>query len=140
MPFGADGVVIGTAFLASPESFAHDYHKERIVTARSQETFLTDMFHINWPIGAPVRVLQNSATQGLRGDPFGPKSVIGEEEGRPIYLFSTDSPLRSMTGDFEAMALYAGQGVDRIDAIIPVGDRLKAIVAEAQRLLSAGCE
>ena len=24
---GADGVVIGTAFLASPESFAHDYHK-----------------------------------------------------------------------------------------------------------------
>jgi nitronate monooxygenase len=51
---GADGVVIGTAFLASPESFAHDYHKERIVTARSQETFLTDMFHINWPIGAPV--------------------------------------------------------------------------------------
>ena len=137
---GADGVVIGTAFLASPESFAHDYHKERIVTARSQETLLTDMFHINWPIGAPVRVLQNSATQGLRGDPFGPKSVIGEEEGRPIYLFSTNSPLRSMTGDFEAMALYAGQGVDRIDAIIPAGDRLRAIVAEAQRLLSAGGE
>jgi nitronate monooxygenase len=41
---GADGVVIGTAFLASPESFAHDYHKERIVTARSQETLVTDMF------------------------------------------------------------------------------------------------
>ena len=73
-------MVIGTAFLASPESFAHDYRKERIVTARSQETLVTDMFHINWPIGAPVRVLQNSATQGLRGDPFGPKSVIGEEE------------------------------------------------------------
>jgi nitronate monooxygenase len=73
-----------------------------------------------------------------RGDPFGPKSVIGEEGGRPIYLFSTDSPLRSMTGDFEAMALYAGQGVDRIDAIIPAGDRLRAIVAEAQRLLFTG--
>jgi len=135
---GADGVVIGTAFLASPESFAHDYHKERIVTARSQETLLTDMFHINWPIGAPVRVLQNSSTQGLRGDPFGAKSVIGEEEGRPIYLFSTDSPLRSMTGDLEAMALYAGQGVDRINAIIPAGDRLRAIVTEAQRLLICG--
>jgi nitronate monooxygenase len=98
------------------------------------------MFHINWPIGAPVRVLQNSATRGERGDPFGPKFVIGEEEGRPIYLFSTDSPLRSMTGDFEAMALYGGQGVDKIDAIIPAGDRLRAIVAEAQRLLSAGSE
>ena len=96
------------------------------------------MFHINWPIGAPVRVLQNSSTQGLRGDPFGAKSVIGEEEGRPIYLFSTDSPLRSMTGDLEAMALYAGQGVDRINAIIPAGDRLRAIVTEAQRLLICG--
>jgi hypothetical protein len=39
-----------------------------------------------------------------------------------------------MTGDFEAMALYAGQGVDRIDAIIPAGDRLSEIVAGAQRL------
>ena len=106
---GADGVVMGTAFLASPESFAHDYHKERIVAGRYQDTLLTDIFHINWPIGAPVRVLQNSATRGERGDQLGADSVIGEEEGRPIYLFSTNSPLRSMTGDFEAMALYAGQ-------------------------------
>src|SRR5882672_9087201 len=82
--------------------------------------------------GAPVRVLPNSVTRGERGDPFsGARTVIGDEEGRPIYLFSTDSPLRSMTGDFEAMALYAGQGAGRIDAIIPAGDRLRAIVAEA---------
>ena len=54
--------------------------------------------------------------------------IIGEEEGRPIYLFSTDSPLRSMTGDFEGMAFYAGNGVDKIDAIIPAGERLWAIV------------
>ena len=37
--------------------------------------------------------------------------IIGDEVGRPVYQFSTDSPLRSMTGDFEAMALYAGTGV-----------------------------
>ena len=135
---GAGGVVMGTAFLASPESFAHDYHKQRIIQARSQDTILTDIFHINWPIGAPVRVLQNSATRGERGDPFGSTCIIGEEEGRPIYLFSTDSPLRSMTGDFEGMALYAGQGVDRIDAIVPAGERLKAIVSDATQLLQPG--
>ncbi len=132
---GAQGVVIGTAFLASPEFFAHDYHKQRILQAKSEETILTDIFHINWPIGAPVRVLKNSATRGERGDPFGPGQIIGEEEGRPIFLFSTDSPLRSMTGDFEGMALYAGQGVDRIDALIPAGERVVAIIAEAGRLL-----
>ena len=40
-----------------------------------------------------------------------------------------------MTGDFEGMALYAGQGVDKIDAIVPAGERLKAIISEATRLL-----
>ena len=43
-----------------------------------------------------------------------------------------------MTGDFEAMALYAGKGVDKVDAIIPAGDRLTAIVAATQRLLFTG--
>ena len=102
---GAQGVVIGTAFVAAPELFAHDYHRAAYVEAASGDTILTDMFHINWPIGAPVRVLKNSATRGERGDPFGSAQVIGDEEGRPIYLFSTDLPSRVMTGDFEAMML-----------------------------------
>jgi len=40
-----------------------------------------------------------------------------------------------MIGDFEAMALYAGQGVDRINAMVPAGERVAAIVSEAARLL-----
>lgn len=40
-----------------------------------------------------------------------------------------------MTGDFEAMALYAGQGVGRIDSIVPAGERVARIVDEATRLL-----
>jgi nitronate monooxygenase len=132
---GAQGIVIGTAFLAAPESFAHDYHKRRIIEATADDTILTDIFHINWPIGAPVRVLKNSATYGQKGDPFGPLRIIGDEEGRPIYLFSTDSPSRVMTGEFEAMALYAGEGVDRITKILPAGERVSQIVDEATQLL-----
>jgi len=62
--------------------------------------------------------------------------VIGEEEGRPIHLFSTDSPLRSMTGDFEAMALYAGRGVDRIADVEPAADCVRRIAAEAAAQLA----
>ena len=40
-----------------------------------------------------------------------------------------------MTGDFEAMALYAGQDVDRMHAIVAAGERLAAIVSEAGRML-----
>ena len=139
LSLGAQGVVIGTAFLATHESFAHDYHKARIVGARSGETVHTTAFHINWPMNAAVRVLPNSVTRGERGNPFSrEKTVIGEEEGRPIYLFSTDSPLRSMTGDFEAMALYAGQGAGQIESIVSAAGRLRSIADEASALINDG--
>lgn len=138
LQLGAQGIVIGTAFIAAPESFAHHYHQQRIVDARADDTILTDIFHINWPIGASVRVLKNSTVRGVRGDPYGPSRVIGDEQGRPIYLFSTDSPSRIMKGDFEAMALYAGTGIDRIDRIMPAAQRVAQIVDEAVRLLQEG--
>lgn len=138
LTLGAEGAVLGTAFMATHESFAHDYHKQRLLAASGADTVLTDIFHINWPLGAKVRVLSNSVTNGERGDARAPeRTVIGDEDGRPIYLFSTDSPLRSMTGDFEAMALYSGAGVGRIGAIVGAGERLRAIAAEASAILGA---
>jgi nitronate monooxygenase len=107
-----------------------------VVEAGPDETVRTTAFHINWPAGAAVRVLPNSTLRGERGAPDAEaRTVVGEEEGRPIYLFSTDSPLRSMTGDFEAMALYAGQGAGRIRGVVPAGERLRTMVAEARALL-----
>jgi nitronate monooxygenase len=137
---GAQGAVIGTALLATHESFAHDYHKQRLIAAHEGDTLLTCDFHINWPAGAKVRVLNNSVTRGERGDPnSGLQEVIGDEEGRPIYLFSTDSPLRSMTGDFEAMALYAGKGVGRLLRVVSAEERVRNIVTEAENLIKTRC-
>lgn len=139
LAFGAQGAVIGTAMIATQESFAHAYHKERIVAAYEGDSVLTEAFHINWPAGAKVRVLANSVTQGKHGDPFtSARTVIGDEEGRPIYLFSTDSPLRSMTGEFEAMALYAGTGVGQISEVTTAAECLRRIVSDATTLFDAG--
>lgn len=136
LALGAQGAVIGTAFLATHESFAHDYHKDRVLQAQPGDTVRTCAFHINWPPGASVRVLPNSVTRGERGDPSRPdRRVIGEDEGRCIFLFSTDSPLRSTTGDLEAMALYAGEGAGRIGSLTHAAGRLAAIVDDARRLL-----
>jgi nitronate monooxygenase len=141
LALGAQGAVFGTALIATEESFAHDYHKERLVGAASEDTVLSDAFHINWPRGAKVRVLANSVTRGERGDPSNKtQTVIGDDEGRPIYLFSTDSPLRSTTGDFEAMPLYAGTGVGRIGELQPAAARIRAIVAQATDLCRSGAE
>jgi nitronate monooxygenase len=134
--WGAQGALVGTGFLATRESFAHDYHKNRVIEAKPGETIHTEAFHVNWPRGAPVRVLPNSVTRGEHGNPLcAERQIIGQEEGRPIYLFSTDSPLRDMTGDFEAMALYAGQGAGLITSIPSAAERLNAIVGEAMRVL-----
>lgn len=139
LSLGAQGVVVGTAFMATHESFAHDYHKQRLLSAGAGDTVLTDAFHINWPSGAMVRVIRNSVTRGEAGDPFaGTEKIVGEEEGRPIYLFSTDSPLRSMTGEFEAMALYAGESVARIGEVISAGERLRSILEDAKARLRPG--
>jgi nitronate monooxygenase len=137
LALGAQGAVFGTALIATSESFAHDVHKRRLVAATAADTLLTEAFHINWPPGARTRVLANSVTQGEHGDPFADtRTVIGEDDGRPIFLFSTDSPLRSTDGDFEAMALYAGTGVDRVGTITGAAERVEQIVAEAETLLA----
>ncbi|MDR5654643.1 NAD(P)H-dependent flavin oxidoreductase [Ruixingdingia sedimenti] len=139
---GAQGVQCGTAFLATPESFAHDYHKDRVVAAHATDTLRTDIFVLNWPAHAAVRVIANSTTRPLGHrltghDPAAlPREVIAQEDGRPILRYSTDSPLRTTTGDLEAMALFAGQGVDAITAVIPAGDRLRRIMAEAEAILT----
>lgn len=141
LALGAAGVHCGTAFLATPEAFAHDYHKQRILAAKSGDTVHTDLFAINWPAGSPVRVLKNSLTEAAGDKLWGydpetlPREVIGEEEGRPVHKFDTNSPLRNMTGDFEKMALYAGEGAGRVTAIRPAAQVIERMLAEADAAL-----
>jgi nitronate monooxygenase len=139
---GAQGIQCGTAFLATHESFAHEFHKQRVVRATSDQTVHSDVFAINWPPRSPVRTLKNSVTEAYRDDLWGhgpddfPREVIGHEDQRPIYKFSTDSPLRNMTGDFEAMAPFAGQVCGLIEDICPAGERLRRIVWEAETIIA----
>jgi nitronate monooxygenase len=33
-----------------------------------------------------------------------PRKIVGQDSGRPLMKYSTDSPLRTTTGDLETMA------------------------------------
>lgn len=141
LKMGAAGIQCGTAFLATEESFAHPYHKARVVAAGKDDTVLTDVFVLNWPKGAAVRVIANSVTDDLEGRFFGydpdtlPREAIAWDGDAPRLRFSTDSPLRTTIGDLEAMALYAGQGLGAIKSIVPAGERVAEIVAQAKAAL-----
>ena len=62
--------------------------------------------------------------------------MIGDEEGRPLYKFGTDSPLRSTTGDFEQMALYAGEGAALVSGVRPASEIIATIMQDAERTLA----
>lgn len=142
LALGAQGIHCGTAFLATAESFAHPYYKDRVVAAQSDDTVYTDVFAINWPPDSPVRVIANSVTGefGRRLTGYGledlPREVIADEEGRPIYKFSTDSPLRTTRGDLEPLALFAGQVAGVIDRISSAGDTVHAMVLAARNTVA----
>ena len=143
LSLGADGVQCGTAFLVATESFAHDYHKQRIVQAKAGDTVHTDLFAINWPPNSPVRVLRNSVVEAAGEKLWGyhpdrlPREVIAHDNGQPMLKFDTNSPLRTTTGNLEAMALYAGEGAAQITAIRPAKDILEDLLREAAATLTA---
>jgi len=66
---GADGVWVGTRFLLTHESHAHDAYKERLLAA--DRTLVTMLFGLGWP--ARHRVVPNAATERwCARDPLGP--------------------------------------------------------------------
>lgn len=141
LALGGEGIHCGTAFVATLESFAHELHKRNIVAARSEDTLHTDAFAINWPPHSPVRVLRNAMTGDIHERPFGhdaasiPREQVAEEDGRPVYLWSTDSPLQSMSGDLERLAQFAGQVSGRIVDVPAAGQRVIDIVRETEAVL-----
>lgn len=137
LALGAAGIQCGTLFLATHESFAHAYHKERILAAKAGDTVYTDLFAINWPPHSPVRVLSNSLTAQAGSLLIGhhpdrlPREVIAHDDGRPIYRFSTDSPLRSTVGNLEEMALFAGESAALVNTESSVAEVIDRLLTEA---------
>lgn len=137
LALGAQGVSCGSAFLATNEANAHLRHKERLLQAKATDTVLTDKFFRNWPMTAPVRVLENAVTRGEFDDLYAARATpeIGRQDDGPVYLFSTDSPLRDATGDIEDMAIYAGQSCGQIHDLCGAADRLRQMISDAEHCL-----
>lgn len=56
---GAQGVSLGTRFVASDEAYLHPEYKRRIVMSTASDTVYTeDLYDVGWP-GAPHRTLRN---------------------------------------------------------------------------------
>ena len=125
MAAGADGVRIGTRFVAADESQAHPAYVQQLIEATSEDTVLTEKFGLEWP-NAPHRVLRSSIERAENA----PNEQLGERTfggwTMPIARFSSMLPTRDTTGDVLAMALYAGMSVGQVSERRPA----KSIVHE----------
>jgi enoyl-[acyl-carrier protein] reductase II len=143
---GADGAWVGTRFVATTESEAHDGYKSRVVAAQATETVITGMFGPDNPRFNPMRVLRNRVVRlwqdrvdEIPVDTTG-LPVIGHMDlgGEPIEMhrFSNLVPMRGRTtGDLEEMALLAGQGVGLVRAVEPAAAVVAEMTAQATMML-----
>ena len=113
---GADAVRIGTRFVATLESDAHDVYVQHLVAGSSADTVLTQRFDVGWP-DAPVRVLASSLA-AAEAAPDGTVATLTAADGSVTDLprFTTTPPTRSTTGNIDALPLYAGTSIDAVHA------------------------
>ena len=136
LALGAQGVWLGTRFLATVESGAHDDFKQRLLSARATDTVFTMLFDQGWP-DAPHRALRNSTVRmwekagcPAAGKRPGEGEIIGAfPNGDPIPRYGVPAPMQGATGEIEAFALYAGQSVGLIRDLPPVASVMQELAA-----------
>ncbi|AJH14790.1 enoyl-[acyl-carrier protein] reductase II [Myroides profundi] len=120
MVLGADGVQMGTRFIASEESSAHDNFKNLLLDVQEGDTVLT-LKEL-----APVRLIKNEFYAGLQALYVKNPSVEELKE----YLGRARAKKGMFEGDLVEGELEVGQISGLIHKIEPVGDIVKNIIAE----------
>jgi NAD(P)H-dependent flavin oxidoreductase YrpB (nitropropane dioxygenase family) len=141
---GADGAMLGTRFVATQESRAHEDYKRLLVEASGDATALTICFDGGWRHSAH-RVLRNSTLNSWEaggcpppGKRPGEGDIVGTTAaGVEIVRYEDTAPRMGMAVDAEAMALYAGSGVNRITDVPAAADLLHSLWDDATNQLSA---
>jgi NAD(P)H-dependent flavin oxidoreductase YrpB (nitropropane dioxygenase family) len=142
LALGAAGAWIGTRFLASHEAAVHPVYKEKVLQAVETDTVYSTLFDGGWP-NAPHRTLRNSTVmnwEAYGSPPSGARPGEGEAvaaraNGSPVLRYSSGSPGSATTGDVEALALYAGQGVGLVSWLQSAQDIVKDLADEAVRTI-----
>lgn len=132
LALGADGVWIGTRFIATPEARSVPGYKEALLRSHEDDTVVTRAY-----TGKTCRVLANSYTAqyedgGLVAERF-PEQIFRSVRDGANHL-GGDESTSGIDPDRECMP--AGQGVGGIDALVPAADVVHSIVDEAEGVLA----
>jgi nitronate monooxygenase len=126
---GADGVRVGTRFIAATESDAHPDWIDAVIAATAADAVVSEAFNAGMPQPGPHRVLRGSieAAEALEGDDVGVIRLGGAEI--PVGRFAPQSPTRESTGTIAAMPFYAGQSAGAVRARQPAAEIVADLAA-----------
>jgi len=130
LALGADGVWIGTRFIATPEAQAVSGYKEALIRVAEDGTVITKSY-----TGKTCRVVRNDWTnhfdehpEELR--PF-PDQVRVSAKGDANHLGSPTGTVVDVTKEF----MPAGQGAGAITELVPAGELVRTMVSQAEKII-----
>ncbi len=133
LALGADGVWMGTRFIATPEARGVPGYKDALVGAGEDATTVSRAFS-----GKTMRVLRNRYTTYFEEHPDELVAFPGQlgrsiEDGAFHLGGGADTP----DVDPDRECYPTGQGVGAIETLVPAGDLVTRIVEEAEQVLVA---
>jgi enoyl-[acyl-carrier protein] reductase II len=130
LALGAQGVVVGTRFIASEEATAAKAYRNAIVRAADDSTIRTRGY-----TGKPCRTIRNPYITALDKDPAKIQPFPQQ------VMYSTSQGVMDYDGrrgecDPDRTFMPAGQGSGSINEIRPAGEILRSIVDDAERIVA----
>jgi NAD(P)H-dependent flavin oxidoreductase YrpB (nitropropane dioxygenase family) len=130
LALGAEGVLLGTRFMATPEAPIHANFKQAIVKSDGHDTVLTEIPDLAsqrvWP-GAMSRAQRNQFIERWSGREWALRQDA-REIGKQVAAARA-------AGDIDNASLSFGQDAGLIDAIKSVREVIHDIVAEAEAII-----
>ncbi len=132
LALGADGVWVGTRFIATPEARALPGYRESILAAREDGTVISRAF-----TGKTMRVIKNETTARYEADPaqlmpFPEQLLVAHREG----TFHLGGDEDTVGVDASREGYPAGQVVGAIEALTPAATIVREMVADAEAILA----
>jgi enoyl-[acyl-carrier protein] reductase II len=132
LTLGADGVWVGTRFIATPEARAVIGYKDKLLAMQEDDTVVTRAY-----TGKTCRVLRNDYTNefeaaGAQAEPFPGQYIKSLKDGANHLGGDETTP----GVDPEREFMPAGQGGGAITDLVPAGELVTRFVAEAEAALA----
>lgn len=131
LSLGADGVWLGTRFIATPEARAVNGYKDALLALPEDGTVISRAY-----TGKTCRVVRTDWTEHFERhpeelQPF-PAQAVASMKAGVNHLGAPDGTEVDAQREF----MPCGQGVGAITGLEPAGDIVRSIVAEAERVIA----